>query len=342
MKQIDEEITRIMAVQGYQTTKYIALKIGVSERTVSRHLDDMIKQRMIKVVAVPNPVLCGFKAWAKIGIKIEPGCLETVARKLVEHPAVYFVAYSLGRYDIIIAVHFDTINTLTQFVSTELISIKGVNSSETLLLSSPRKYYNFNWPKPESNPNELSVSFEKSLPDELNRHILDMLMKDAHIPAEIISSKLGVSERIIHKRIKRMLSENILTIQVVLNPQILENQVWTTMGIVISKRSAHEVIDSILKIPQIYLASVSLGRFNIVIAGHFNDMDLLNRFVTHELASIEGIGSIETFVHNKPLKYHNVPLLNFQASDGGNKPGIEKKGESSKLARDDQYMLLTG
>ena len=108
------------ALQGYQMTKYIALRIGASERTVSRHLDNMIKRQMIKLVAVPNPVLCGFKGWAKIGIKIDPDSLEAVARILVDHQAVYFVAYSLGRYDIIIAVHYDSINGLVRFVNEEL------------------------------------------------------------------------------------------------------------------------------------------------------------------------------------------------------------------------------
>jgi DNA-binding Lrp family transcriptional regulator len=98
-----------------------------------------------------------------------------------------------------------------------------------------------------------------------------------------------------------------------MNPKILENQVWATIGIVVNKRNAHEVIDIIMKSPQIYLATISLGRFNVIIAGHFQNIGLLNSFVTHELVSIDGVGSVETFIHDKPLKYYNIPLYDFEA-----------------------------
>ena len=222
----------------------------------------------------------------------------------------------MGRYDIIIAVQFATINILAHFVSTELTGIKGISNSETLILASPRKYYSFYWPNPEvSNQDELIKEDDNCLLKDLDIDIINMLKEDALVSTAIIGSKLSVSDMIIHKRIKRMLIGNVLARQVVLNPQILANQVWATMGIVISKRNAHEVIDIILNNPQIYLASVSLGRYNVVIAGHFQNIDLLNGFVTHELVAIDGVGSVETFVHNKPLKYHNVPLLDFEAKE---------------------------
>ena len=326
MTQVDKEITNLLALEGYQTSKYIALKIRMSERTVSRHLDELIKQRTIKMVAVQNPVLCGFKAWSKIGIRIEPGYLEKVAQILVKYPEVYFVAYSLGRFDIIIGTHFETINRLTHFMSNELTSIEGINSSETLILASPRKYYSFRWPNPEtSSKNTMPAENKNYMLDNLSREIIEIMKSDATIPISTISSKLGVNERIIQKRIKRMLADNIFTIQVVLNPKILENQVWATIGIMVNKRDAQTVIDSILNCTEIYLASVSLGRFNVVTAGHFFNMDLLNEFVTHKLTSIDGIGSIETFIHNKPLKYHNTPLFNFESATGTEKLPISKK-----------------
>ena len=275
------------------------------------------------MVAEPIRYRAVSRRGVRSGSKQNPAVLR-VARSLVAHPAVYFVAYSPGRYDIIIAVHFDTINRLTHFVSTELTAIQGISNSETWIMAYPRKYYNFHWPNPNTfSQDEIAAGDDNYSSGHLNREIMDILMKDVRVSPSIIGSKLGISDRIIHKRLKSMYNNNVLTKQIVMNPQILENQCRATMGIVINKRNAHEIIDIILENPQIYLASVSLGRFNVVIAGHFHDMDILNEFVTHELSSIEGISSIETFVHNKPLKWHNVSLLDSQ--DWVLQPAIEKK-----------------
>ena len=121
-----------------------------------------------------------------------------------------------------------------------------------------------------------------------------------------LKSRLGIGESIIRKRLKDMLNREVFKIAVVPNPEILEYEVWATMGITIHHQFAHKVIDGIIKYPAVYLASLSLGRFNLVIAARFQNIDLLNQFIKTELPAIEGISSVEAFLHNKPLKYHNI------------------------------------
>jgi len=103
-----------------------------------------------------------------------------------------------------------------------------------------------------------------------------------------------------------MLDNEVYKVEVVPNPEILKYAAWATMGITINQQDAHKVLDSIIKYPAVYLASVSLGRFNLIIAARFHNTNLLNQFVTGDLSLIPGISSTETFLHNKPLKYHNV------------------------------------
>jgi len=51
---------------------------------------------------------------------------------------------------------------------------------------------------------------------------------------------------------------------------------------------------------------VAIGRFNLVIAARFHHIDSINQFINIKLPEIEGISYVETFLHNKPLKYHNI------------------------------------
>lgn len=314
MDELDEKILSELEHLGFQKSATLANILGVGERTIRRRINSMISNRAIKVIAVPNPVLFGFRAWTKIGIKVAPGSLSRVTRVLVEHPSVYFVAYSLGRFDVIIATHFDTIDRLTYFVNSELVRVKGILSAETWMLVSPRKYYHFSWPAPvfEKTKNgwepchDATANHSRYEVDEVDRRILGVLREDGLTHPARLKSVLGIGEITIRKRMKNMLDNEVYKVEVVPNPEILRYEAWATVGINIYQKDTHKVIDSIVKYPAVYLASVALGRFNLIIAVRFHNTNLLNQFVLMDLPSIQGIGSTETFVHNKPLKYHNV------------------------------------
>ncbi|MFC1911955.1 Lrp/AsnC family transcriptional regulator [Chloroflexota bacterium] len=314
MDELDQKILSEFEHLGFQKSATLAHLLGLGERTVRRRINNMINDKAIKVIAVPNPVLFGYKAWAKIGIKVAPEYLSRVARVLVEHPSVYFVAYALGRFDIIIAVRLDTLDRLTYFVNSELTRVNGILSTETWMFVSPRKYYHFSWPAPifQKTKNEwgsyheATVSHSRYEVDEVDRRIFGILREDGLTRPASLKSRLGIGEGTIRKRMKDMLDNEVYKVEVVPNPEILEYEAWATMGITINHQSAHKLIDSLIKYPAVYLASVSLGRFNVIIAARFQNTNLLNQFVTGDLSSIPGISSVETHLHNKPLKYHNI------------------------------------
>ncbi len=312
---LDQELLSELQNQGFQKSTVLATRFGVGERTVRRRINTMKRKGIIKIVALPNPVLSGYKAWAKIGIKVRPGMLFRVAQELVEHPSVYFVAYSLGIFDIMIAVHFNTMDMLTYFVNLELTKIKGTLSVETMILANPRKYYNFAWPEPifiRHNVWEHTRYATKDFHelDEADYRIINALMEDGLTPVRALKSRLGMGAGVIRKRIRRMLNDGVFNIEVVPNPELLGYEVWATLGLTTSDRSAHKVINAIIENPAVYLASNSVGRFSIVIAVRFHNIELLNEFIHIKLAGIKGVGTVETFLHIKPLKYHSIKWSN--------------------------------
>jgi DNA-binding Lrp family transcriptional regulator len=322
VKDLDFQLARLIELHGLQGTKSIALEMGVSERTVHRHIDALIEQRIIKAVAVLNPVTWGFKGWSKIGIKIDPKYLIHVTRAMVNHPSVYFVAYSLGRFDIIIAVNFETIDRLLYFVNSELSMLKGVINYETWLLACPRKYYDFVWPAPASkgpdgrsegnqNPGEIS----KPQIDSIDRQIIAILKEDGLAKPATIKARLGLGESTIRKHITHLVNNNSFRQEAIVSPNLMVNDTWATIGINTSGRDPHQIIDRVLNYPEVQQAAVSLGRFNVMLGAHFSHIDLLNRFVSVDLPLIEGISSTETFIHNKPLKFHDIPLV-YDQDDG--------------------------
>ena len=58
--------------------------------------------------------------------------------------------------DFVIVVSFGSINELSYFANFELTKISGILSTETMVLTQPRKYYGFSW-SPDSAATENSA-----------------------------------------------------------------------------------------------------------------------------------------------------------------------------------------
>jgi len=316
MDSLDEKIITDLVSKGFQKSTVLANLYGLSERTIRRRIKNIIDSKFVKAVVAPNFVLLGFRAWARIGIRVEPGALQNVARELVAHPSIYFMGYTLGTYDIILSVYFDTIDKLTYFVNTELGKVKGIRFVETMLLVNPRKYDLFYWPKPSS-PNSENIFDNLHNPyshvchshyelQETDKKILKILMEEGPVHPRSLSSRLGIGEVTILKRLKAMQRNNVYKILVLPLMETGRFGAQATIGVNINHHLPHKFVDSIIEHPFVHLASVALGKFNIVIGVRCHDINLLHQFVTEVLSSKPGIISVETCLHVKRIKYYNI------------------------------------
>ncbi len=325
MDGLDRKLLNELVSNGYRKTKVLASALNLGERTVRRRISMMTQNGIIKVIAVPNPILFGYAAWAKIGIRIKAGLLNEVARQLVLHPSVYFVAVTMGSFDILIAAHFYAIEELRNFVNLELTKIKGIESTETMMLLGPRKYYNFYWSEPDPKNHRklklLSDGISQKVPyqvDETDRRILEILMQDGLARPTEIKAHVDLMEAAIRKRLKNMASNEVFKIQVIPNIDVLDYEAWATMGININYQFDHNSLHSLVRNQAVYLIATSLGRFNLIVAARFLNMESLTKFVKTELQKISGVTYVEVFLHNQPLKYHNISWVRADMlSQGG-------------------------
>lgn len=113
--------------------------------TVRRRLDRLIKEDIIRIVALPNPFSMGYSVWATVLVSVAAGRAQQVADGLLEFPQFYSICICLGRFDILAAGHFKSVEELNQVVTEELPKIEGVTRTETVLVTAARKYYDFVW-----------------------------------------------------------------------------------------------------------------------------------------------------------------------------------------------------
>jgi len=139
----------ILELQKGKYSRYASLakKLQVSQSTVSRRINRLLKEKLVRIVALPNIRALGYEADAFVAINVDISKIDDICEKLSAHPNVYTVAVVFGRWDIIISVLFYSLDLLTEFIKIDLSHIEGIQKMETLYVAEVKKL-TFGWVVP--------------------------------------------------------------------------------------------------------------------------------------------------------------------------------------------------
>jgi Lrp/AsnC family transcriptional regulator for asnA, asnC and gidA len=144
---IDLAIIRLLQEQGRTTNAHVARVLGVSEPTVRKHIDRLVADEIIKVVAVLNPGKTGYRTDVIIGIRVESGSLLEVGEALSQRDEVVYLGYLTGRHDILVEMLFRDNEALFDFLTGDLPALGPIVSTETYhVLRTGR--INYDWKLP--------------------------------------------------------------------------------------------------------------------------------------------------------------------------------------------------
>lgn len=138
---------------------------------------------------------------------------------------------------------------------------------------------------------------KKFVLDEIDHQILDILIENARTPFTDIAKKLLVSAGTIHVRVKKMEDEGIIQgSTLTLNYDKMGYTFIAHVGVYLEKTSmTQHVLDSLRLIPNITVAYVTAGKYNIfckVRAKSTNDA----KDVIYKIDDINGVNRTETMI----------------------------------------------
>ena len=134
LDEIDKAIIACLQEDGRMPNVAIAARIGVTEATVRRRLERLIKEGIIKIAAIIDPFKVGIQFIALIHLDVDLLRLEETAHALITMPNVRVVAYTTGFYDMLIEGLFCSQQELLSFIKDQLPRIPGVRNSETSIV----------------------------------------------------------------------------------------------------------------------------------------------------------------------------------------------------------------
>lgn len=131
LDEFDREIIRLLQQDGRMPFLTIANQLGLAEGTVRRRVAKLLDESLLKIVGIANPFKVGLQTVAIVGLKVDRGKIEPIARKLAALTEVRYVALSTGNYDLVIEVVVASNDELLTFLVDTLREIAGINNTGT-------------------------------------------------------------------------------------------------------------------------------------------------------------------------------------------------------------------
>jgi len=149
------------------------------------------------------------------------------------------------------------------------------------------------------------IRFEEDLPehkaqvdlDDLDRDILQMLLRDMFFPYSDLAEKWGVTGATIRNRIKRLKALGVMDGILVMNPYKIGYTTFAIIGIRLEAEADYsEVASALLSIAGVTNIIMVTGRYDFFVHYVCRNTEEYRRFLTDELRKIPGISAHESYV----------------------------------------------
>lgn len=131
LDRLDKEIIIALQHNGRESYMDLARLLHVSEATVRNRIKKLLDTGIIKVAAIPDLDILGYKFMGIVGVQIQLEHRHEVEAQLIGNPNVCYLAVVAGRYDFIAIVVTKTSGEFAEFVQNVISRIPGIMRTET-------------------------------------------------------------------------------------------------------------------------------------------------------------------------------------------------------------------
>ncbi|MDP7657603.1 MAG: Lrp/AsnC family transcriptional regulator [Nitrososphaerales archaeon] len=138
--------------------------------------------------------------------------------------------------------------------------------------------------------------------DDVDRKILESLVKDASISVPKLSKKINVNSSVCYSRIKRLIRRNIIKKStIIVNEEILGYPMKALVGLNTDIKHRDNILGKIKNLKETRIIQEVTGRFDIMVEIRARSLDDLHKIITGNIGQIEGVVKTETFIEMKTV-----------------------------------------
>jgi len=135
LDELDLRIIRELQADKHANTTELAQKLGISQPTISRRINRLRRNKIIRQIWIPDVKAMGYNGMAVIAINIDMNKIDDACRDLLKRESVDLIVHTFGSYNLLLAVYFPTVDLLTQFIREDLSNIDGITKVEVFYIA---------------------------------------------------------------------------------------------------------------------------------------------------------------------------------------------------------------
>ncbi|MDE6452729.1 MAG: Lrp/AsnC ligand binding domain-containing protein [Muribaculaceae bacterium] len=134
--------------------------------------------------------------------------------------------------------------------------------------------------------------------DNLDRHILKIVMHNARIPSKDVAVECGVSRAAIHQRIQRMIELNVITGSgYSVDPRVLGFNTCTYIGVTLERGAMYRnAVPEFEKIPEVVECHFTTGPYTLLLKLYARNNEHLMDLLNNKIQMIPGVVGTETLI----------------------------------------------
>lgn len=129
-----------------------------------------------------------------------------------------------------------------------------------------------------------------------DRAIIRLLQQNARISYAELSRATGIPESTVRRRMDRLHQRGVIEFAMLAEPAQLGYDFRAMIGLKVELRRLEEIAETLREMNEVTFATFVTGNFDIMVQIVVRSQEDLVRFLTGQLARIDGVKSTETFV----------------------------------------------
>ena len=130
---LDIQLISLLEENATQTSEKLGEQLSTSSSTIRRRIKDLIKRRVIRIVAIPEPKKVGLPLIAVIAFQLSHEKIDAFLKMLSNRKDVKCLYATSGRFDAITLMWFASTEELYKFMERDVSKVEGVKATETFI-----------------------------------------------------------------------------------------------------------------------------------------------------------------------------------------------------------------